>query len=237
MTMKSVVLLVCIFLTSSINIAQATVTNCTSTPCDIKTCSNTSSKCYQICSVTPCKTECSSPSGCDAKCPIGGCSKMSCSITQRSPAVRSDECGLSCKENCRDMNCNAFRCFPTCVKDNCKMTCDGRSVGRRCIAKCRGKGCEINCKANNCEMECLGGSCKVKVAKNSSGYVECPGGKCSLICAKGSKCGYLNSCPNCTLPEYVEDPFAKPKSNGITVHAAMHILLVTVAQSFISLFL
>lgn len=88
MTMKSVVLLVCIFLTSSIKIAQASVTNCTSTPCDIKTCSNTSSKCYQICSVTPCKTECSSPSGCDAKCPIGGCSKMSCSITQRSPAVR-----------------------------------------------------------------------------------------------------------------------------------------------------
>ena len=141
------------------------------------------------------------------------------------------------------MTCNAFQCWPKCLKDNCKMTCDGRSVGRRCFAKCLGKGCEINCKSNNCEMECHGGSCKVKVGKNSTGYLECPGGKCSIICAKGSKCGYIKNgaiiknCPNCTLPKYVDDPFAKPKGYAVTVHAAVNIFLVTAIQSFVLFFL
>ena len=88
MIIKSVFPIMCILLASSIKATQSAVTNCTSAPCDIKTCSNTSTACQQICSATPCKTECSSPGGCHAKCPIGGCSKMSCNIKERSPAVR-----------------------------------------------------------------------------------------------------------------------------------------------------
>ena len=52
-----------------------------SAPCDIKTCSNVTTECRQICSATPCKTSCSSPAGCRATCPLGGCSKMECKKT------------------------------------------------------------------------------------------------------------------------------------------------------------
>ena len=58
--------------------AKSVVQTCPSPPCDLKTCSQTSTQCDQVCSATPCATTCSSPAGCNATCPAGGCSKMSC---------------------------------------------------------------------------------------------------------------------------------------------------------------
>ena len=87
MTIKLVFSFVCIIMTSSIKIAQAVDKSCAYAPCNITTCSDTSTKCNQLCSVTPCKTSCSSPGGCDAKCPLGGCSRMTCTVKARSPTV------------------------------------------------------------------------------------------------------------------------------------------------------
>ena len=109
------------------------------------------------------------------------------------------------------MNCNAFRCYPVCNKDNCKITCAGSGISSQCYGKCHGKGCEINCKSAVCEISCGGGSCNVTFGKDSGGTVACQGGRCNLICAKGRTCQYINRCPNCTGPVYVDDPFPTMK--------------------------
>ena len=137
------------------------------------------------------------------------------------------------------MYCDAHICLPTCSNDNCKMTCGGQGpASRYCDMNCKGKGCEINCKSPRCMIQCDGGSCRVKVGKNSIGFVSCAGGRCSLICAKtAKKCAYTkitNSCPNCTAPVYVDDPFSISKGNAITVHAAVRwLLLYKILESFL----
>lgn len=175
--------------------AKSVVQTCPSPPCDLKTCSQTSTQCDQVCSATPCATTCSSPAGCNATCPAGGCSKMSCDNV--SPVKQKPYCYLSCESNCLDMSCKSYLCHPICLKDNCKMTCSSEHATSQCYPKCNGKNCKINCLSRNCEVTCNGGGCSVTFGPKSEGAVACPKGNCTLTCHPGKSCTFINACPNC----------------------------------------
>ena len=88
------------------------------------------------------------------------------------------------------------------------MTCHGANSLSGCYPKCRGRGCHIDVHSKSGEPGCEKGSCIVRFSKNTSGMLSCPAGNCTFTCAKGQSCGFIGSCPNCTGPLYVDDPFA-----------------------------
>ena len=117
-----------------------------------------------------------------------------------------------------DMTCKAVTCHPTCSKDNCKITCDDGDATGLCQPICTGRGCLIDVHSTAVEGGCNGGSCVVRLSKNTGGWLSCTGGNCTLTCAIGTDCRYQGSCPNCTGPLYVDDPFA---SSGEPIIAQM----------------
>ena len=83
--MASKLSLVCIFALSLHAVTSTVLNNCTTNVCDLQTCTDTSSRCRQLCTYTPCKMSCSSPAGCYNECKNGGCSKMLCDVPTTNP--------------------------------------------------------------------------------------------------------------------------------------------------------
>eukprot|EP00794_Sanderia_malayensis_P017737 gene17737-19510_t len=149
------------------------IKNCTSSPCDLKTCQNTAATCKQFCSASPCKTSCQSTAGCEAKCLSGNCTKMACDVPIKDKNTpRTSICHLTCKKDCPDMKCTAHSCYPTCQEDNCKLSCTGKGGDPRnptdCYPRCLGKNCTIHCKSLYCEAACNQGGCDIKFSKTVS---------------------------------------------------------------------
>ena len=82
-----------------------------------------------------------------------------------------------------------------------------------CQPLCKGRGCLIDVHSTTIEGRCDGGSCIVRLSNRTSGLMSCLGGNCTLTCATGTYCRFLGSCPNCTGPLYVDDPFATNSTN------------------------
>ena len=107
------------------------------------------------------------------------------------------------------MKCTSRVCHLQCLSGNCKMTCYGVTSSSGCYPKCEGSDCEIDVHSERALTFCRKGSCIVRFSKNTNGKLYCPAGNCTLTCAKGRSCELGGSCPNCTGPLYVDDPFGK----------------------------
>ena len=113
------------------------------------------------------------------------------------------------------MTCTSRSCRLECMKDNCKMTCHGAGYPSGCYPRCRGKGCQMDVHSTSGEPICEKGSCNVRFSKNTSGMLACFPGSCTFTCAKGQNCAFIGSCPNCTGPIYVDDPFATSNASVV----------------------
>ena len=63
------------------------VQNCTTNACDLKTCVNTTQRCYQACYTSNCQMACTSPQGCGMECKNGGCTNLFCDVPYTSGGV------------------------------------------------------------------------------------------------------------------------------------------------------